>query len=274
MDLFDENNLIIEQKFMLMLNDKIDKLIDNFNELKININPIIPKENELMTCNDKNMWANTAFIRIHLKNELSKNKFIEYLEVLNLINYDIYIDLTKNLLVKVDENVREDKYTYLWTDKEIDENNITIQGILQFKKNNLISDIGNNICNKFVKDIIIHNGGEYGKGLYVEPLENGRSIYIQLYYLYYIHAGNQKIDIHYKDEYDKWDLVDMEDLTDFIDEDTPPSMEKIQLEFLKFWSIGGSKDGNNSYKKTSEFCIKTDHHPLLKSMAEYGYEND
>jgi hypothetical protein len=285
MDLFDEKTLTAEQRFVLMLNDKLDKVIDELNSLKIEYNEykirtdsVIPKEHKLMKCPDKNMYANTAFIRIHLKDKEGEKEFLEYIKTLDLETDNFYIDLTKDLLVKSEhDNSRENCWAYLWTAKNIKEDNITVQGIIQFKNTKLISDVGNSICNKLINDIIVHNGGPYGGGLYIEPLENGRSMYVQLYYLYYINAGNQKKKIRYVScdsedlignneilEFDKWDSVDM-------DWDDTPSMRDVQVKLEECWFINDIIYNKNTYLGVSN---DEHHHPLLKSMAEIEYQNE
>lgn len=274
MDLFDEKTLTNEQKFMLMLNDKLDRLIDEVNELKININPIIPKEHKLMKCPDNKMYANTAFIRIHLKNKEAKIEFLEYIKTLDLETDNFYIDFTKDLLVKsLHDNSCEDYWTYLWASKDIPDENITIQGIVQFTKIKLVSDIGNSICNRFENDIIVHNGGCYGGGLYIEPLENGRSKYVQLYYLYYINTGNQKKNIVYV-PWQYGDMIDIGELETWKDVEMPadtPSMEDIQIKIEDCWFIN-----DIIYSETTYLGVSSNkhHHPLLKSMAVVGYENE
>jgi hypothetical protein len=186
MDLFDLNTLSPQQKFMLMLNDKLDTLIDQvnhfkneYNEFKLNINHIIPKEHYLMKCPDNTVYANSALIQIHLinKNEQLESEVIDYLKTLDLQNNNIHINLTKNSLLQfLHDGSHNNCWTCLWT--KTHHGYITIQGIIQFTKIQLISHIGFSICQKFQNYIIPYNNHDQAiepfarenAGVYIEPL--------------------------------------------------------------------------------------------------------
>lgn len=243
MDLFGSKELSAEQRFMFMLDDKVDRLIDERNSIAV--------FHKYMNCQDPSEMSRDVFMRIHLKDKEAVKKLWEELGEMKC-KVEGYTLASKDVLVQKERvNVfKKDSYMYC---KEVpNDENQTIQAYLQFPGSMVVSKLGYSICNALEKSIIVHNEGEYGGGLYLEGLDR-KSKYVKLYYLYYMFAGD-KIDQDEAEDEDMWSRFE-KDM--FYEKDKVISKAVVDEKLRKRWRVGNIIDLSKEY-----------HTPLLR-IREY-----
>ena len=140
----DFSNATAQEKFMIMLLERVDALTDEVNQLRTHI---LPKSEDRLTCPDIGCIASAVFIRARVANEQVSNTIAATLRDTNYVKEFVYdISLTKHFTIDPDEE--------LDTDSDIEDEpngNYTFQALVVcFKHSILASRIGIDLCNKAI----------------------------------------------------------------------------------------------------------------------------
>lgn len=92
MDLFGSKELSAEQRFMFMLDDKVDRLIDERNSIAV--------FHKYMNCQDPSEMSRDVFMRIHLKDKEAVKKLWEELGEMKC-KVEGYTLASKDVLVQI-----------------------------------------------------------------------------------------------------------------------------------------------------------------------------
>jgi len=143
-------NATAQEKFMLMLLERVDKLTDEVHNLRTSM-----KENMLtipdtkpyadrLHCHDIGCIANAAFIRVRLDNEDIANEFISVLR--NTTGVEAFVYDARPTHEYTDSPYDCEDYDAI---PYVPHGNITVQVLMYCKHSMVVSHIGIQLCNAF-----------------------------------------------------------------------------------------------------------------------------
>ena len=134
-----------QEKFMLMLLERVDALTDEVNQLRT---CICPKADDRLTCPDIGCIAIAAFLRARVANEQISNTIVDTLrDTLHIKEFVCDNGPTKHFTMDPDEDIDPDLDI---EDKPCGD--YTIQALVCFKHSVMASRIGVELCNKIPKE--------------------------------------------------------------------------------------------------------------------------
>jgi hypothetical protein len=136
-------NATAQEKFMLMLLERVDALTDEVNQLRA---CALPKSDDRISCPDIGCIASAAFIRARVANEQVSNTIADTLRDTNYVKEFVYDNsLTKHFTI--------DQYEEIDSDSEDNPNGVyAFQALVCFKHSVIASRIGVDLCNKVPKE--------------------------------------------------------------------------------------------------------------------------
>ena len=138
-------NATAQEKFMLMLLERVDALTDEVNQLRAFA---LPKSEDRLTCPDIGCIASAAFIRARVANEQVSNTIADTLRDTNYVQKFVYDNsLTKHFTIDPDKEIDSS------SDIEDEPNGVyTFQALVCFKHSVRASRIGVDLCNQVPKE--------------------------------------------------------------------------------------------------------------------------
>ena len=138
-------NATAQEKFMIMLLERVDALTDEVNQLRAYI---LPKSEDRLTCPDVGSIASAVFIRARVANEQVSNTIVATLRDTNYVKEFVYDNsLTKHFTIDPDEEIDSS------SDIEDEPNGVyAFQALVCFKHSVIASRIGVDLCNKVPKE--------------------------------------------------------------------------------------------------------------------------
>lgn len=139
-------NATPQEKFMMMLLERIDALTDEVSHLR---DYTIPKTEYRLTCQDIGCMASAAFIRARITNEHVADKLSQIIQNTKYIDKFVYDNiLTKHFSIDRNEEIDVDDSD---TEEKLN-GEYTFQALVCFKHSVISSRIGVELCNKVPRD--------------------------------------------------------------------------------------------------------------------------